>query len=135
VKVSDVQVTRSHGFRADGGLGAESVPTRDPFQAPPSELEHGHSGGAGVAVERVSLVQVLIWLATVVTGLVLSIRIYDWFQLGTYRDDATYVILAESLARGPAYGLINEPGPPGSTNFPIGFPLLLVPFDRISGAA
>jgi hypothetical protein len=93
-------------------------------------LERGQSRGARArgAVEDERLVQALVWLATVVTGLVLSARVFDWFQLGAYRDDATYVILAESLARGPAYGLVNDPGAPGSTNFPIGFPLLLVPF-------
>lgn len=57
----------------------------------------------------------------------LSLRNYDGFQLGVYRDDADYAILASSIASGDAYGLIHGPGAAQRTRFPPGFPLLLAP--------
>lgn len=47
------------------------------------------------------------------------------FQIGTYHDDAHYVVLAESLASGRGYWLINSPIPQSEYFFPPGYPLLL----------
>jgi hypothetical protein len=71
--------------------------------------------------------QILLWalLLALTTGL--ALRDYDSFQAGTYWDDASYVILAQSIAHGGPYGLSNLPGPPGESRFPFGFPLLLAP--------
>lgn len=52
---------------------------------------------------------------------------FDSFQVGTYMDDAQYVVLAKSLVQGPAYGLVSGPGPALPTRFPFGWPLLLAP--------
>ncbi|RME74573.1 MAG: hypothetical protein D6784_09590 [Chloroflexi bacterium] len=69
----------------------------------------------------------VLWLALVSLALVLSLRQFDAFQLGAYRDDSLYVLLAQSLVSSDAYGLINGPGAAGRVAFPFGFPLLLAP--------
>lgn len=53
---------------------------------------------------------------------------FDSLQVGTSYDDAHYIILAESLASGQGYQLINFPRPQIERNFPPGWPLLLAPF-------
>ncbi|MGA7579091.1 MAG: ArnT family glycosyltransferase [Desulfobaccales bacterium] len=44
---------------------------------------------------------------------------------GGYHDDAIYVITAKALAQGQGYRLINLPGAPRQTKFPILYPALL----------
>lgn len=44
---------------------------------------------------------------------------------GVYHDDAIYVITAKALAQGDGYRLINLPGAPRQTKYPILYPLLL----------
>jgi len=51
-----------------------------------------------------------------------------------YRDDASYALLAESIASGPAYGLIYAPDQPLPSQFPIGFPLILAPLIKFSNS-
>jgi len=58
----------------------------------------------------------------------LAILRFDSLQLGTSYDDAKYIILAESLASGQGYELINFPRPQIERNFPPGWPLVLAPF-------
>lgn len=53
---------------------------------------------------------------------------FDSLQIGTSYDDAKYIILAESLAKGEGYQLINFPRPQIERNFPPGWSLLLSPF-------
>lgn len=53
---------------------------------------------------------------------------FDTIPVGSSWDDANYIILAESLAQGSGYRLINHPHAPLETAFPPGYPLLLVPF-------
>lgn len=69
--------------------------------------------------------QITIWGVLVVLTLSLSLIKFNTFQLGTYIDDANYVILAESFVSSPYYGLINEPIQDKQAQFPFGFPLLL----------
>ncbi|MBL8099644.1 MAG: hypothetical protein JNK81_10705 [Anaerolineales bacterium] len=52
---------------------------------------------------------------------------FNSLQIGTSYDDAHYIILAESLASGEGYQLINFPRPQLERAFPPGFPLLLAP--------
>lgn len=59
---------------------------------------------------------------------VLAVLRFDSLQIGTPYDDAHYIILAESLANGRGYELINFPRPQIERNFPPGWPLLLAPF-------
>ncbi len=74
-------------------------------------------------------IQVVIWGALLVLAVILSLKDYQSFQLGTYRDDAFYTVLAQSLVHSNQYGLINVPGDqPGAPPFPFGYPLLLTPF-------
>lgn len=75
--------------------------------------------------------QMGIFSILLVIALVLSIRNYDSFQLGVYMDDASYAVLAQSIAFSDKYGLVNVPGKPESTRYPFGFPLLLSPFARL----
>lgn len=44
---------------------------------------------------------------------------------GAYHDDALYVITAKALAHGQGYRLINLPGAPMQTKYPILYPALL----------
>jgi hypothetical protein len=57
----------------------------------------------------------------------LGILRFNSFQVGAFVDDAHYVVLAEGLASGQGYSLINFPGGHPERNFPPGWPLLLVP--------
>lgn len=70
----------------------------------------------------------LLLLALIIASAVFSILRFDTLQLGVSYDDAHYIILAESLANGEGYRLINFPRPQIERNFPPGFPLLLAPF-------
>jgi hypothetical protein len=58
---------------------------------------------------------------------VLGFLRFNSLQIGTSYDDAKYIILAESLASGQGYQLINFPRPQIERNFPPGWPLLLTP--------
>lgn len=88
-----------------------------------------------VDIEKVanlpSKLQTGIFSILLVIALVLSIRNYDSFQLGVYMDDASYAVLAQSIAFSDKYGLVNVPGQPESTRYPFGFPLLLSPFAKL----
>lgn len=61
----------------------------------------------------------------------LSLVIYsvkwDLFRLGTFMDDASYAVLAQSFIYSHQYGFVNSPGDPMPTRYPFGFPLLLSP--------
>jgi hypothetical protein len=56
---------------------------------------------------------------------VFSMLRWDIMQVGGSVDDAQYVVLAESLASGQGYRLINFPEPSENVSFPPGWPLLL----------
>lgn len=66
------------------------------------------------------------WLLLTVY-VVLSILLFDP-KLNTGGDNARYVILAESLSRFKGFLDLHLPGSPAHTQYPFGFPLLLVPF-------
>jgi 4-amino-4-deoxy-L-arabinose transferase-like glycosyltransferase len=53
---------------------------------------------------------------------------FDGIQVGMFQDDARYIILAESIAAGTGYRLVNFPHAPPEEAFPPGWPLLLAPF-------
>ncbi len=74
-----------------------------------------------------SSLQIALWFGVLLASLVLFVYKYSEFQIGAYHDDATYIVLAQSLVHSDTYGLIDRPGEPGSTQFPFGFPLLLSP--------
>ena len=88
-------------------------------------MEHADDHSSGTP----NKIQVVIWGALLVVAVILSLNDYQSFQLGTYRDDAFYTVLAQSLVHSDQYGLINVPGEqPGAAPFPFGYPLLLTPF-------
>lgn len=74
------------------------------------------------------------WIALLATILWLSLQGWGTFQVGSYQDDAVYLVLARSLAAG-RYGLINEPGPPPAPKYPFGFPLILASLGSIGTEA
>ena len=66
--------------------------------------------------------------AALLITLFLSLLRFNTIPVGTFFDDAHYLILAESLATGNGYNLINFPDMPPEDAFPPGWPLLLAPF-------
>lgn len=66
-------------------------------------------------------------LIIITISAVLALLRFNSLQIGTSYDDAHYIILAESLASGQGYELINFPRPQAERAFPPGFPLLLTP--------
>jgi hypothetical protein len=50
---------------------------------------------------------------------------FDHFQFGTYQDDASYLVLAQSISEGESYGLTNPPEETLPTRYPFGWPLLI----------
>ncbi|HND47961.1 MAG TPA: hypothetical protein PLL95_05330 [Anaerolineales bacterium] len=73
----------------------------------------------------------LFLFALILSSAVLALLRFNSLQIGTSYDDAKYIILAESLASGQGYELINFPRPQIERNFPPGWPLLLSPFTLI----
>lgn len=78
-------------------------------------------------VRMPSKLQIGIFLIVLLFALGISLKNYHSIQIGITGDDATYVVLARSIAWHDSYGLINGPGAPQPTRFPFGFPLLLSP--------
>ena len=73
----------------------------------------------GLPVERLTPVVI----AAVVLAIAI-VTITPW-PVGTFQDDAVYVVLAKALATGEGYRMINMPGAPHATHFPPGYPLFL----------
>ena len=63
----------------------------------------------------------------IIISAALALMRFNSLQLGSSYDDAHYIILAESLASGQGYQLINFPRPQMERAFPPGWPLLLTP--------
>ncbi len=74
---------------------------------------------------------VLVLVAALIAGTGLGMLRFDSFQVGTFTDDAHYVVLAESLATGQGYRLINFPVAREEWAFPPGWPLLLAPLAAV----
>lgn len=73
----------------------------------------------------------LFLLGLILASAILALLRFNSLQLGTSYDDAKYIILAESLASGQGYELINFPRPQIERNFPPGWPLVLAPFTLV----
>lgn len=69
--------------------------------------------------------------ASVILSAILALLRFDSLQIGVSYDDAKYIILAESIASGQGYELINFPRPQVERNFPPGWPLILAPFTLV----
>lgn len=52
---------------------------------------------------------------------------FNEFYVGSYMDDANYIILAESMVQGQGYRQINDPAAPLETRYPPGYPAVLAP--------
>lgn len=68
----------------------------------------------------------LVLLVTICSTILVIGRFND-IPVGSFWDDAHYIILAESLADGTGYRLTNLPDAPVEDAFPPGYPLLLAP--------
>lgn len=66
-------------------------------------------------------------VALTFTSALIGVLRFDSFQVGGFCDDAHYIVLAESLASGQGYRLINFPNAPTEWAFPPGWPILLSP--------
>lgn len=73
------------------------------------------------------LTRLFLPIIIILSAVFASLR-FNSLQIGTSYDDAKYIILAESLASGEGYQLINFPRPQIERNFPPGWALLLAPF-------
>ncbi len=82
------------------------------------------------AMDHPTIVQIAIWVILTLLAVFQSLSDFSAFQIGVYQDDASYVVLAQSLVKADRYGLMNMPGEPGPTRYPFGFPLLLSPFAK-----
>ncbi|MCS6842761.1 MAG: hypothetical protein NZ528_00325 [Caldilineales bacterium] len=69
----------------------------------------------------------LVLVALIFASAVIGLLRFDSFQVGAFSDDAHYIVLAESLASGKGYRLINYPNAPREWAFPPGWPILLSP--------
>lgn len=76
---------------------------------------------------RPRTLQIVLWSAVTILATGLALHQSGSFQLGTNEDDSSYVVLAQSLVRAEAYGLMNEPDRPATARYPFGYPLLLAP--------
>ncbi len=73
-------------------------------------------------------VRVLFFVVLAGLSLVLILRNFNAYQFGYTPDSAEYTILAHSLLSGPTFGMLNAPGAPLPWHFPIGYPILILPF-------
>ncbi|MCX7011979.1 MAG: hypothetical protein NTW86_05335, partial [Candidatus Sumerlaeota bacterium] len=79
---------------------------------------------------RVSFRSKLLVAALVLASAALGWLRFDSYQVGSWYDDAHYVVLADSLAAGRGCRLINYPDAPPERIYPPGWPLMLAPFAR-----
>jgi hypothetical protein len=73
----------------------------------------------------------LVPVAVVALVLVAAILSITPWPVGAIQDDATYVVLAKSLATGEGYRQLNLPGAPNVTHYPPGYPLVLAALWRL----
>jgi 4-amino-4-deoxy-L-arabinose transferase-like glycosyltransferase len=76
-------------------------------------------------MDRPTTTQVTAWIALLCLAVLVSLSSYQSFQVGTYQDDASYVVLARSLITSDRYGMVNVPGEPKPGKYPFAYPLLL----------
>ncbi len=63
----------------------------------------------------------------ILSSLILCLLRFNTIPVGSFFDDAHYLVLAESLANGHGYHLVNYPHAPVERAFPPGWPVLLTP--------
>jgi hypothetical protein len=78
--------------------------------------------------ERPQRLQIVLWAIVLGLFVVVALKSYGSFQIGAYRDDAAYVVLARSFVESERYGMMSAPDEPMPAMFPFGYPLLLAPF-------
>jgi hypothetical protein len=74
------------------------------------------------------------WMVLLVLVVGLSWRSHGVFQLGAFHDDAKYTLLARSLLGSDSYGVHTGAAEPFPHPYPFGFPLLLLPLERMCTA-
>lgn len=76
--------------------------------------------------ERVGVALLAVFVCTVAL-----LTVTPW-PVGAFQDDATYTVLAKSLAEGHGFRMLNLPGEPNATHFPPGYPLVLAALWKLS---
>lgn len=74
-------------------------------------------------------------LLPVIVGAVattIAIAAMGSWPVGSYQDDAMYLVLAKALATGEGYRYLNIPGHPAATHFPPGYPAFLAALWRLA---
>jgi hypothetical protein len=74
---------------------------------------------------------IIFWLIILLFALFFYLRNYNSFQIGAYKDDAHYTVLAESIVKAEGYRLISRYGEEEYSGYPIGYPLILSSILRI----
>ncbi len=78
-------------------------------------------------IRRWSRREIAVLAALLVLALALYLLNFHVMQVGTYQDDAHYIVTARALAAGKGFSLISLVDAPPELNFPPGYPLILVP--------
>lgn len=68
-------------------------------------------------------------------GLLHALLLAPLYHVGSFDDDASYVLIAKALARGTGLGGMLPAGYPVIGTYPPGFPLLLAPVALVAGSA
>ncbi len=76
----------------------------------------------------------LLLIPLMLVSLLLSVLRFNGTIVGSFLDDAHYIVLAEGLATGEGFNLVNYDPPVPERDFPPGWPLLLSPLSALFGS-
>ena len=77
----------------------------------------------------------LVVLAVAVIGLAHALVVGRLYHVGSFDDDASYILTAQALAHGAGFGGMLQAGIPLISTYPPGFALLLTPLALVAGSA
>src|SRR5690349_14392356 len=82
---------------------------------------------------RLSLTSMTVAVVGALILLALAIPSFNGQQVGTFIDDANYIVTARGLATGYGFAQTNYPDNRPEDHYPPGFPVLLAPLAAVSG--
>jgi hypothetical protein len=86
-------------------------------------------------VRRPALTSRVVAILGVLIVVALAIPSFNGQQVGTFIDDANYIVTARGLATGFGFAQINYPDNRPEDHYPPGFPILLAPLAAVAGDA
>ena len=96
-------------------------------------VDRPRSAAGWLSLDRVGArARVAILVALLIVGALLDVARFDALPVGTYLDDADYIVTARGIATGAGFALISSPGNPAELKYPPGFPLFLAPFTLVA---